>query len=51
MGLVDKSTQCKLVCELFKDDPVKSRHLELITQPGDLVIFNGDKPAFSDSTW
>jgi len=44
MGLVDKSTQCKLVCELFKDDPVKSpRHLELITQPGDLVIFNGDK--------
>src|SRR5439155_12674239 len=44
MGLVDKSTQCKLVCELFKDDPVKPpRHLELITQPGDLVIFNGDK--------
>jgi hypothetical protein len=44
MGLVDKSTQCKLVCELFKDDPVKSpRHLELVTQPGDLVIFNGDK--------
>jgi hypothetical protein len=44
MGLVDKSIQCKLVCELFKDDPVKSpKHLELITQPGDLVIFNGDK--------
>ena len=44
MGLVDKSTQCKLVCELFKDDPVKQpKHLELITQPGDLVIFNGDK--------
>ncbi len=44
MGLVDKSTQCKLVCELFKDDPVKSsKHLELITHPGDLVIFNGDK--------
>lgn len=44
MGLVDKSTQCKLVCELFKDDPVKTpRHVELVTQPGDLVIFNGDK--------
>lgn len=44
MGLVDKSTQCKLVCELFKDDPAKQpRHLELITEPGDLVIFNGDK--------
>lgn len=44
MGLVDKSTQCKLVCELFKDDPTKQpRHLELITKPGDLVIFNGDK--------
>ncbi|HSF66776.1 MAG TPA: 2OG-Fe(II) oxygenase [Nitrospiraceae bacterium] len=44
MGLVARSTQCKLVCELFKDDPVKSsRRLELITQPGDLVIFNGSK--------
>jgi len=44
MGLVDKSTQCKLVCELFKDDPAKQpRRLELITEPGDLVIFNGDK--------
>lgn len=44
MGLVDKSAQCKLVCELFKDDPSKSpRKLELVTQPGDLVIFNGDK--------
>ncbi|MDF0645481.1 MAG: 2OG-Fe(II) oxygenase [Nitrospira sp.] len=44
MGLVDRSTQCKLVCELFKDDPVKqSRRLELITTPGDMVIFNGDK--------
>ncbi len=44
MGLVDKSTQCKLVCELFKDDPTKTpRKLELVTQPGDLVIFNGDK--------
>jgi hypothetical protein len=44
MGLVDRSTQCKLVCELFKGHPTKSpRHLELVTEPGDLVIFNGDK--------
>lgn len=44
MGLVDRSTQCKLVCDLFKNDPAKEpRHLELITRPGDLVIFNGDK--------
>lgn len=44
MGLVDRSTQCKLVCELFKDHPTKQpRHLELITEPGDMVIFNGDK--------
>lgn len=44
MGLVDRSTHCKLVCELFKDDPSKQpRHLELVTEPGDMVIFNGDK--------
>ena len=44
MGLVDRSTHCKLVCELFKDDPTKpSQHLELVTEPGDLVIFNGNK--------
>lgn len=44
MGLVDKSTQCKLVCELFKDVPDRTpRTLELVTQPGDMVIFNGDK--------
>lgn len=44
MGLVDRSTQCKLVCELFKDVPGRTpRTLELVTQPGDMVIFNGDK--------
>lgn len=44
MGLVDRSTQCKLVCELFKDHPtIAPRHLELVTEPGDLVMFNGDK--------
>jgi hypothetical protein len=44
MGLVDRSTHCKLVCDLFKDDPFRQpRHLELVTEPGDLVIFNGNK--------
>ncbi|MCP9471703.1 MAG: 2OG-Fe(II) oxygenase [Nitrospira sp.] len=44
MGLVDRSTCCKLVCDLFKNHPTKPlRHLELVTEPGDLVIFNGDK--------
>jgi hypothetical protein len=44
MGLVDKSTQCRLVCELFKDVPGKTpQTLELETHPGDMVIFNGDK--------
>ena len=44
MGLVDRSSHCKLVCELFKDHTNKQpRHLELVTEPGDMVIFNGDK--------
>lgn len=44
LGLVDRSTCCKLVCELFKDNPAKEmRRIELITEPGDLVVFNGDK--------
>lgn len=44
MGLVDRSTDCKLVCELYKGHPTKpQQHLELITEPGDMVIFNGDK--------
>jgi ectoine hydroxylase-related dioxygenase (phytanoyl-CoA dioxygenase family) len=44
MGMVDRSSHCKLVCDLFKDDPAKeTQHLELITEPGDMVIFNGDK--------
>ena len=44
MGIVDRSTQCKVVCDLIKGHPTKPvRHVELITEPGDLVIFNGDK--------
>lgn len=44
MGLLDRSQQCRLVCDLFKDVPGKQPiHRELATAPGDLVIFNGDK--------
>lgn len=44
MGLVDQAKSCKLVCQLYKDDPTRApKELELITEPGDLVIFNGDK--------
>ncbi len=44
LGLLNRSTHCKLVCELFKNVPGKTaRRLELTTEPGDLVVFNGDK--------
>lgn len=44
MGLVDRSPQCQLVCQLHKDNPDReTRELRLVTEPGDLVIFNGDK--------
>jgi len=44
MGLVDKSESCRLVYQLYKDDPAReTKELELTTKPGDMVIFNGDK--------
>lgn len=44
MGLVDRAPSCKLVCQLFKDDPSRPmQELSLSTPPGDVVIFNGDK--------
>ena len=44
MGLVDRSPSCRLVCQLFKGDPTrKMRELQLATEPGTMVIFNGDK--------
>jgi len=44
VGLVDRSESCRLVCQLYKDDPAReSRELQLVTEPGDVVIFNGDK--------
>ena len=44
MGLVDKSDSCRLLCQLYKDDPAReTKELHLTTKPGDMVIFNGDK--------
>ena len=44
MGLVDRAPSCKLVCQLYKDDPSRPvKELSLSTAPGDMVIFNGDK--------
>jgi hypothetical protein len=44
MGLVDRSPSCRLVCQLYKDDPTRAmKELSLATEPGTLVLFNGDK--------
>jgi len=44
MGLVDQSPSCRLVCQLYKDDPTRAMlELQLATEPGTVVIFNGDK--------
>ena len=43
LGLVERSSS-RLVCQLYKDDPVRApRELALATEPGTLVLFNGDK--------
>ena len=44
IGLVQKTENCKLVCHLYKDDPKrKMKEVQVSTQPGSMVIFNGDK--------
>lgn len=44
LGLVQRSEACRLVCQLYKDDPKReTRELQLAYGPGDLVIFNGNK--------
>ncbi len=44
MGLVDRSPSCRLVCQLYKNDPQRQmKELQLATEPGTVVIFNGDK--------
>jgi hypothetical protein len=42
VGLVERSSS-RLVCQLHKDDPARRRELALATEPGTLVLFNGDK--------
>jgi hypothetical protein len=42
LGLVERSSS-RLVCQLHKDDPARMRELALATEPGTLVLFNGDK--------
>jgi hypothetical protein len=43
LGLVERSSS-RLVCQLYKDDPAREPvELRLATDPGTLVIFNGDR--------
>ena len=43
LGLIERSSS-RLVCQLHKDDPARpTRELALATEPGTLVLFNGDK--------
>ena len=42
VGLVERSTS-RLVCQVYKDDPARMRELAIATEPGTLVLFNGDK--------
>jgi hypothetical protein len=42
LGLVERSTS-RLVCQIHKDDPARLREIALATDPGTLVLFNGDK--------
>ena len=44
LGLVQRSARCRLVCQLYKDNPQRERkELALATPPGSMVIFNGDR--------
>lgn len=43
VGLVNQS-RARLACKLFHNDPTREiRELEVATEPGSMVIFNGDK--------
>ena len=42
LGLVERSSS-RLVCHTHKDDPSRNREVALATEPGTLVLFNGDK--------
>ena len=43
IGLIERSSS-RLVCQLYKDDPSReTEELRIATNPGTLVVFNGDK--------
>jgi len=43
VGLIERSSS-RLVCQLYKNDPGRpTEELRLATEPGTLVVFNGDK--------
>ena len=42
VGLVERSSS-RLVCQVYKDDPARMREVAIATEPGTLVLFNGDK--------
>jgi hypothetical protein len=44
MGLVQRSTQCRLICQLYKGDSIgQMLELRLATPAGAMVIFNGNR--------
>jgi len=44
MGLVQRSEHCRLAYQLHKDVPGReTREVQVATEPGSMVIFNGDK--------
>jgi hypothetical protein len=44
IGLIQRSAQCRLVCQLYKGDPKRQiKELQLATAPGSMVIFNGNR--------
>ncbi len=44
VGLVEKSEQCRLVAQLYKDDPARStQECQIPMELGSMVIFNGDR--------
>ncbi len=44
VGLIERSEQCRLVAQLYQDDPGQEiQELRIAMEPGSLVIFNGDK--------
>jgi hypothetical protein len=43
IGLIERSSS-RLVCQLYKDDPAReTEEVRIATNPGTLVVFNGDK--------